>query len=105
MKAGKLIADNGATFEWDNKSFDFNHEALEVLVNFDNWKSEVTFSDSGNGKYYEDGRNRAWGKRSDYGYFTEAILFNIGKFIDKFPETRDQFIQYLIKLEKKDYED
>ena len=105
MRPGKLIAHSGAEFKWDEKSFDFNQEAMNVLIDLENFhNSKVTYSDYGSGEYYQDGRSKAWGKRNDYSYFNEAVLFNIGQFIKEFPETQEQFIDYLATLDRSFYD-
>lgn len=79
---------NGAEFSWKDDSFSINS------ILFKNHKNEFLFSDCTN--------DEAWGNSSDYSYsgIKDAIMYNIGQMLKFYPETKEQFLQYVIKYPK-----
>lgn len=80
----ELKSDNGAVFSWDNNSFYIN----DIL--FSEHKNSLRFSNQS--------ETTVFGDSGDYSYkgLNDAITHNIGVMIRNYPETKEQFFQYMI---------
>ena len=86
---GKLIANNGAEFKWDDYSFDCNETLTKEQ------KKHLRYSDNTD---FE-----CWGNSSDLSYrgLKDTIVYNIGIMFKNYPETKEQFFEYVINYTQK----
>jgi hypothetical protein len=100
MQAGNLVADNGAEFNWDNTDkskpyFSFNKIAYDdFYCEEKDYATEIVYGDCS--------ENGAWGSSNDFSPIHDTILHNVGIFIAKYPETKQQFLNFLLENSKHD---
>ncbi len=85
----KLKANNGAEFSWGNREFSIN----DIL--FKEYKDKLRYSDCT--------EKEGWGDDGDFSYggIKDAIMYNIGIMIKHYPETKEQFIEYVTNYPRK----